>query len=132
MWKYYELLTDESLDEVKKQHPMEAKKKLAGLIIGRYHDGAAARAAKENFEQVFSNKQAPEELDEYAVSGTPDAVELLVAAGLATSRNEARRLVEQGGVQLDGQRVNLGEKIAVKQPVVLKVGKRKFKKLIPK
>ena len=60
-----------------------------------------------------------------------DAVELIVAAQLASSKGEARRLVEQGGVQLDGKRVNLGDKISVSAPGVLKVGKRRFKKLIP-
>ncbi|MCG3205181.1 MAG: Tyrosine--tRNA ligase [Elusimicrobia bacterium] len=132
MWKYFELLTEENLDEVKKLHPMEAKKHLAGLVVTRFHGEGAGKSARENFEQIFSKKENPDEMEEFRfTSKEMDAVELIVAAKLASSKNEARRLVEQGGVQLDGQRVNLGEKITVSVPGVLKVGKRKFKKLIP-
>jgi tyrosyl-tRNA synthetase len=60
-----------------------------------------------------------------------DVVELLVTAGLAPSKNEARRLLDQGGVQLDGKKIEFGTKIKIASPAVLKVGKRRFKKLIP-
>jgi tyrosyl-tRNA synthetase len=132
MWKYYELLTEETVADVKKGHPMEAKKKLAGILVKRFHGESDAAAALDHFANVFSRKENPDDMEQFRLTSKEmDAVELIVAAELATSKNEARRLVEQGGVQLDGRRVNLGEKISVSTPGVLKVGKRRFKKLIP-
>ena len=132
MWRYYELLTEEDLDAVKKLHPMEAKKKLASLIVARFHGAPAGAEARSQFESVFSKKEEPEDLTDFGVpKGGLDVIELIVSAGLAASKNEARRLIEQGGVQLAGRRVNLGEKISVGEPAVLKVGKRRFKRLIP-
>jgi len=132
MWKYYELLTEENVKDVKTLHPKEAKQKLAGLITERFHGKTAAQEALQNFEKVFSKKGTPEDLDVFKMkSKEMDVVELVVSADLAPSKNEARRLVEQGAVQLEGKRINLGEKISVSSPMVLKVGKRRFKKLIP-
>jgi tyrosyl-tRNA synthetase len=132
MWKYFELLTEENVKNVKELHPKEAKQKLAGLITERFHGKDAAQAALQNFEKVFSKKGTPEELDVFKMkSKEMDVVELVVSAELAPSKNEARRLVEQGAVQLEGKRVNLGEKISVSSPVVLKVGKRRFVRLVP-
>lgn len=131
MWRYYELLTDLDVTEHRALHPMEAKKRLAAWITARYHGAEAGAAARAGFENVFSKGDAPEEMETFAVSGALDAVELVVGAGLAASKNEARRLIEQGGVQIDGRRVALGEKVSVVSPVVLKVGKRKFKRLMP-
>ncbi len=132
MWKYYELLTEENIPSVKQMHPMEAKKKLAGLIVERYHGESAAKDAAQNFANVFSKGETPEDMEPFQLTKKDiDAVELIVAAEMAASKNEARRLVEQGGVQLDGKRVNLGDKISIAAPGVLKVGKRKFKKLLP-
>ena len=132
MWKYYELLTEETVADVKKLHPMEAKKKLAGILVARFHGQTAAKSAADHFANVFSKKENPDEMEQFRLTGKEmDAIDLIVAAQLAPSKKEARRLVEQGGVQLDGRRVNVGEKISVSGPGVLKVGKRRFKKLIP-
>lgn len=131
MWKYYELLTEEVVADVKKLHPMEAKKKLAGMIVKRFHGEAAAQASLENFANIFSKKENPEDMEQFKLTAKEmDVVDLIVAANMAPSKNEARRLVEQGGVQLDGRRINVGDKISVSGPGVLKVGKRRFKKLI--
>jgi tyrosyl-tRNA synthetase len=131
MWKYYELLTEEVVADVKKLHPMEAKKKLASMIVKRFHGESAAQAALENFATIFSKKENPEDMEQFKLTAKEmDVVELIVAANMAPSKNEARRLVEQGGVQLDGRRMSLGDKISVSGPGVLKVGKRRFKKLI--
>jgi tyrosyl-tRNA synthetase len=132
MWRYYELLTEEDLDAARRLHPMEAKKKLATLVVSRFHGDKAAADARGQFETVFSKKEEPDDLADFGVprSGV-DAVELIVSAGLAASKNEARRLIEQGGVQLAGRRVNLGDKISVGEPSVLKVGKRRFMRLVP-
>ena len=132
MWKYFELLTEEDVAAMKKLHPKEAKMRLAGLITTRFHGAAAADEARNQFEKVFSKRENPEDVEEFSVSPSGlDVVELLIAAQLASSKNEARRLVEQGGVQLAGRRINLNEKISVSEPTILKVGKRRFKKLLP-
>lgn len=132
MWKYFELLTEEDVAAAKKLHPMEAKKKLSGLLTERFHDGTSAQAARDAFERVFSKKETPEDLEDFKMSKNGmDVVELLLSSGLAGSKNEARRLVEQGGVQLDGKKIDLATKIQISSPAVLKVGKRRFKKLIP-
>jgi len=132
MWKYYEILTDEDSNKVKSLHPKEARQNLAAIITSRYHGEKTAKKAKENFDSVFSKGQDPSQLESFKVAKNGmDIVELIVEAQLAASKKEARRLVEQGGVQLAGHKVNLGQKIEVSKPVVLKVGKRRFKKLIP-
>ena len=132
MWKYFELLTEENVSSMKALHPMEAKKKLAGLIVERYNGPTAAADAAANFAAVFSKKANPDDMEETRLGTEPlDVVELLLKTECASSKNEARRLIEQGGVQLDGRKVELGEKISVTQPMVLKVGKRRFKKLVP-
>jgi tyrosyl-tRNA synthetase len=133
MWKYFELLTEENVSSMKALHPMEAKKKLAALIVGRFHGPTAASDAAAHFAAVFSKKETPDEMEEFALPAEPlDVVEVLLQGGCAPSKNEARRLIEQGGVQLDGRKLALGEKISVTQPMILKVGKRRFKKLVPK
>jgi len=132
MWKYFDLLTEENVADMKKLHPKEAKMRLAGLITERFHDAAAHKVAKEEFERVFSKKEAPEDIADFNLPpGGLDIIDLLVTSALAPSKKEARRLLEQGGVQLDGQKVEVGAKIAVKIPTVLKVGKRRFLKLLP-
>lgn len=132
MWRYYELLTEEDVAASRAKHPMEAKKFLASSIVGRFHGAAAGAEARTNFESVFSKKEEPENLTDFSVPRAGlDPVELIVTAGLAASKSEARRLIEQGGVQLAGHRVSLGEKISVAEPAVLKVGKRRFVRLVP-
>jgi len=132
MWKYYELLTEENVADMKALHPMAAKKNLAQRLTARFHGESVGAEALANFEKVFSKKEEPEEMDDFRLTaGNMDAVDLLIATALAPSKNEARRLIEQGGVQLGGRRVAVGEKISITEPTVLKVGKRRFKRLIP-
>ncbi|MBV9079793.1 MAG: tyrosine--tRNA ligase, partial [Elusimicrobia bacterium] len=131
MWRYYELLTEEDLEAAKQLHPMEAKKRLAAAIVARFHGAAAGQEARAGFESVFSKKEEPEDLEEFRMNAPMDIVDLMIAADLAPSKNEARRLLEQGGVQLAGRRVAAGEKISLNEPAVIKVGKRRFKKLLP-
>lgn len=132
MWKYFELLTQENVEEVKKIHPMEAKKKLAWTITNQYHGGSAADQAKENFAKVFSQKGTPEDVEDYKLTAKEmDIIDILVLSNLAPSKKEARRLLEQGGVELEGDRLEVGKKISLKGPAVLRVGKRRFKRLVP-
>lgn len=132
MWKYYELLTEEKPSEVKALHPMEAKKRLAEILTGRFHGPAAAKEARAGFEKVFSKRETPEDMREHRASQSPiGAADLLVEAGLAPSKNEARRLLEQGAVEWAGGRVKAGDALTVSGENVLKVGKRQFRKILP-
>ncbi len=136
MLRYYELLTDEDLAKVKSTHPMEAKQRLAFLLTAQFHGPKAASAAQENFNKVFRQREVPSEIPEFKVpsalvkSGKVWLVALMVEAGLAPSKAQARRLITQGAVDLDGQKVTDPEgSVAVRSGVVLKAGKRHFLKL---
>ena len=129
MMKYFELLTDEDLGKLKGLHPKEAKIRLAELIIGQYHSKTEAVKAKEEFERVFSKKEIPQVLVEYKLSGKDNIVELMVKNSLCATKNEARRLIAQGGVYLDGNRIE-NDAAVIKGKGILKVGKRRFLKLI--
>jgi tyrosyl-tRNA synthetase len=128
MYSYYELLTSEDLAAVKGAHPMEAKKKLAGLITARYHGAEQAVAARDNFEQVFSRKELPQDMEVYRAEKPGKLSYLMVAAGIVKGTNEARRLIAQGAVRLDGTKV---EEDIVFEPreCVLQVGRRQFRKI---
>ncbi|HCC49308.1 MAG TPA: tyrosine--tRNA ligase [Elusimicrobia bacterium] len=128
MHSYYELLTSEDLAAVKAGHPMEAKKKLAGLITARYHGAEQAQAARTHFEQVFSRKELPAEMETFRAEKAGKLSYLLVAAGLVKGMNEARRLIAQGAVRLDGEKV--AEDINFEpRNCVLQVGRRQFRKI---
>jgi len=126
MWKYYTLLTDEDLLKAKSMHPKEAKLRLAELIISQYHGKEQANKAKEEFEQVFGQGELPSDIPVYELKHKkPDVVSILLDSGLITSKNEARRLIKQGGVYLDGKRLD-EETALIEKEGVLKVGKRRF------
>jgi tyrosyl-tRNA synthetase len=128
MYSYYELLTSEDLDAVKAVHPMEAKKKLAGMLTARYHGEEQALAARAHFEQVFSRKELPEDMEVYRVEKAGKLSYLMVACGVAKGMNEARRLIEQGAVRLGGEKI--AEDIVFEpKDCVLQVGRRQFRKL---
>ena len=134
MWRYYELLSRRSLTEIealRREHPKVAKSELAKEIVARYHGPEAARAAEEQFEQVHKRREVPDDVEERVVSreAGADAVPLaktLAQLGLAASGSEARRLIAQGGVSIEGERVS--DPNAKLSPGVhlVKVGKRKF------
>lgn len=140
MFSYYELLTDVPLNEIENlkkgmengtAHPKDVKSRLALSLVETYHSKKEAIKAKENFERVFKEKGLPEEIDEYQVfkkdlkDGKIWLPNLLTAAGLTPSNNEARRLIEQGGLKIDGKKVSDVE-ISVIDGMVLQAGKRKF------
>ena len=128
MYDYYTLLTSEDLAAVKGEHPMEAKKKLAGLITARFHGQEQASAARAHFEQVFSRKELPENMEVFRAEKPGKLSYLMVAAGLAKGMNEARRLIDQGAVRLDGEKV--AEDIVFEpRECVLQVGRRQFRRI---
>jgi tyrosyl-tRNA synthetase len=134
MWRYYELLSRKSLAEIqalRQEHPKAAKSELAKEIVARYHGPDAARAAEEQFELVHKRREVPEDVEEREVlreSGA-EAVPLartLAQLGLAASGSEARRLIAQGGVSVEGERVSDPNAKLPAGVHLLKVGKRKF------
>ena len=137
MFRYFELLTEEDLSAVKAMHPMEAKQRLARLLTAQFHGKTAAQTAQEQFTKVFRQREQPTDIPEFKVplslvkEGKVWIVALMVEAGLAPSKAQARRLIQQGGVDLDGQRLTDPEvSLAVQSGSILKVGKRHFLKLI--
>lgn len=130
MMKYYTLLTDENLVEIKAMHPKEAKLKLAELIVSQYHPGPDAQNARLEFERVFSSKELPADMPSAVIKYSKvNAVEIMMESGLVKSKNEARRLIQQGAVSLNDE-VLKDEEIVIEKEAVLKAGKRRFLKLI--
>ncbi|MCX5781545.1 MAG: tyrosine--tRNA ligase [Elusimicrobia bacterium] len=130
MYKYFELLTDRDLKEVKAMHPREAKVSLAEEITAKYHGKDAANNAKCEFDNVFCKKQNPEDMEECVVEAKEiKLADLLVNSSLAPSKKEARRLIEQGGIKIDGEKILEDKIIVLKKECVIQAGKRKFKKI---
>lgn len=127
---YYELLTSENMDEIKAMHPMSAKKKLAGIMVTRFHGEEAAKAALENFEKVFSKKELPTDMPEFKAEDGALLSAIIFAAGAAQSKNKARGLIEQGAVRLKGEKVSQDGPLHFETGDVLQVGKRHFFKLV--
>lgn len=131
--KYFEICTDMDMSEVKKMlsSPRDAKIKLACEIVKIYHNEEAARKAQEHFEKVFSKKETPDEIEEVKIEEGETIIDFLVKTGMADSRGDARRKIEQGGVKIDGEVVKdfnlvLGNMFDGK---VVKVGKREFRRI---
>jgi tyrosyl-tRNA synthetase len=112
-------------------HPMEAKKTLAWEIVDCYHDSDVADAAARHFERVHQQHKQPKEMPEFPI-GEPMAIpELLVAAGICQSKSQGRRLVQQGGVKIDGKPVESVDEVVTPGEMVLQVGRRRFVHLVP-
>jgi tyrosyl-tRNA synthetase len=135
MWRYYELCTDLSVTEIaalrsSDRNPRDIKADLAKHIVADFYSEAEARKAEEEFNAMFRNKQAPEDIEERTVaSGSWKLPKLLVELGLVPSMAEARRVIEQGGVYVDGERrtqTDFEVGISADHTVLVQVGKRKF------
>lgn len=130
MMVYYELLTQENLEEIKQMHPKEAKMKLGEIIVERYWGKEAAETAKSEFNKIFANKDLPTEIEEYKCDKDKIKLsELLFISKMVASKNEARRLIEQGGAKVNNEKVTSDTEIEVKDGMILQAGKRKFKKI---
>ena len=115
MLRYYELLTSENVSTLRERmesnqlHPMEAKKQLARIIVARFYDDATADRERAGFEQRFQRRELPEKLPRYAWDQPRDVVpslpRVVTASGMASSMSEARRLIQQGAVRVDGERI---------------------------
>jgi tyrosyl-tRNA synthetase len=144
MITYFESATVVPLGEVReiasglaagRVHPRDAKKRLAREITARYHGEPASRKAEAEFERVFAARERPEEIPQVELprdrlkGGSIRLVRLLVELGLADSNSEARRLISQGGVSLEGARVTRDTDVNVRDGLVVQVGRRRFARI---
>lgn len=135
--KYYELCTGLSVEEIKKikeilasgANPRDMKARLAKEIVKMYHSEKAAVEAEREFERIFREKGIPDDIGSYTLKGKIWIVRLLQNVGFATTGSEARRLINQGAVEIDGEVIK-DVNYEVDKGGVLKVGKRRFIKLI--
>jgi tyrosyl-tRNA synthetase len=136
MWRYYELLSGLPVGEIEerkracasgKMNPRDAKIALAKEIVGRYHDASEAHAAEEAWLAQFSKRQVPDEMPEHEVRLDGDAIwipKLLSDLGLVKSSSDGRRRIQQGGVEIDGNRVTDPQAKLTKGRYIIKAGKR--------
>ncbi len=141
MWRYFELLSFRPLDEIRGlrrdvdtgANPRDTKFLLAEEIITRFHDAAAAEAAKQDFIARFARGVMPDEMPEITLELEADRLgvaALLKQAGLTASTSESFRMIQQGAVRLDGEKVtDKGLELARGSVVVAQVGKRKFARI---
>jgi tyrosyl-tRNA synthetase len=140
MLRYYELVTDLDMEEIsgiRQQleqgtlHPRDAKMRLAHTIVRMYHGNEAADQAQEHFRSVFQQRALPTDIPEKEVSGEEVwLVRLLVETGLVPSNGEGRRMIQQGAVKLNEQKIEDVEyQLVPEDGMILQVGKRKFLKL---
>lgn len=108
-----------------KMHPRDAKMKMAFEITSIFYGEADARSAQEAFVKTFQKKETPDEMPEYTLTGGQSVLDVILAAEMASSKSEARRLIDQKGVRLDGEVLERGD-VPLPHPGVLQVGKRKF------
>lgn len=142
MWRYYELLSFRGLDEIAGlraevsagRNPRDVKVMLAQELVGRFHGAAAAAAALVDFESRFRQGGIPEDLEEVVLESAGAGIgiaQALKAAGLTATTSEALRMIDQGGVRLDGEKVSdRGLVLAAGTTTVAQVGKRKFSRLV--
>ena len=143
MVRYYELLSDISMDELEKFkkgikdgsiHPMELKKKLASEIIRRFHSEVEASDAQREFEKVFSQRELPDDMPVVELKWDGDELwlpRIISTTVPPTSGSEARRLIKEGAVTVNGERVTDIEKKLRRGEYILKIGKKRFVKIVP-
>jgi tyrosyl-tRNA synthetase len=143
IYNYYELATNISNQElavIRNQlndenfNPRNLKRQLARTLVEMYHNKEAAAEAEQEFDKIFIKKEIPDDIPEFTLSNGLDEIgilDLILKANFASSKGEARRLVTQGGVSLDGEKIeDITANIKLKKESILKVGKRKFIKII--
>ncbi len=139
IYDYYVLATNtsgEDLLKIKNQledkslNPRDLKRQLARTLVALYHDEAAASAAEEEFDRVFIKKDLPDDIPEQSIAlenGSIGIMRLLAETKLVASNGEARRMIEQGGVTIDGERISdYNAEISIAESIIVKVGKRRF------
>jgi len=136
MWRYIDLLSFASPEKIntwKSEHPRDVKVRFAKEIVTRFHNAAAAERAEADFASRFREGEMPADIPEVTVQAPAGGIliaQLLKQANLTPSTSEAQRMIEQGGVKLDGERVeDKGLKLSAGRTVVAQVGKRKFARI---
>lgn len=140
MWRWYDLLSFRSLEDIadlKQQvaegrNPRDVKILLAKELIERFHDQAAADAAEQTFIERFQKGAMPDEMPEFTFESEIPIANLLKEAGLVASTSEALRMIKQGGVKIDGEKLDDAKLVVAASTAVYQVGKRKFAKVTVK
>ncbi len=137
--RYYELLTDVSDEELKTideqiktnaVNPRDIKLKLAHTITEEYHGREGADKAQEEFINVVSNKGIPEDIEEVKIENGKNIIDILVDLKFVQSRGEGKRLIQGGGIKINGEKIaDMAYTVEISEPVILQAGKRKFAKL---
>ncbi|MFI3299917.1 MAG: tyrosine--tRNA ligase [Candidatus Gastranaerophilales bacterium] len=138
--KYYTLLSDVSNDEIKKIeeqlqsneiNPRDIKMKLAFMITQEYHGVDGAKKGQDTFVNVVSNKGIPEDIQEVAGMNSKNILDVLLELNFVPSKGEAKRLIQGGGVKIDGEKIaDMAYLLDIEAEVILQAGKRKFAKLV--
>lgn len=139
MWRYYELLSDRSLDDIRSLrtrvqdgtlHPKTAKEDLAEEITRRFHGSEAAAAAREGFNAVFAKQGIPDDIEVFSVAAGALLVDVLSESGVCSSKGDARRMCKQNAVTVDGRKEDDAAFVFAPGEYVLKVGKKRFLKVV--
>jgi tyrosyl-tRNA synthetase len=138
MWRYYELLSSKSIDEINslkdgvkngKIHPKKVKEELAMELVMRYHSKEAAKKAKDEFDNVHKKNELPSDIKSFEINGNVWIAKALVECAIAPSTSQARRDIKQGGVKVNQEKISDEQLQLVSGEYILQVGKRKFAKL---
>lgn len=130
MYTYFELLTDEDMEKVKSMHPKEAKEYLAFLLVSQYYGYAQADTAKAKFKKTFTHKEIPVDIPEFKIGAKGrKVIDALVESAVVKSKNEARRLIQQGAITFLDAKIT-DEHFVILQSGTLKAGSRRFVKII--
>ena len=138
MPNFFDLATRWGPDEINRMkaeiadgtlHPRDAKMRLAWEIVDAFHGSEGADAAQEHFRTVFQKGKLPDDMPVRELDGAINIIDLIAEAGMTRSKSEARRLIQQGGVRLDGEQVKEIDLIVEPQEAVLQIGKRRFLRL---
>lgn len=137
---YFEVLTDLPMEEIREMqramadgsaNPRDFKMRLARAILSEFINPEAAREAEAQFIEVFQKRELPETMPEFAIDEPTGIVDLLLTTGLASSKSDARRLIDGGGVRLDGAKIASHDQMVLPgAPQTLQVGRRKFARLV--
>jgi tyrosyl-tRNA synthetase len=138
MGQFYRLVTRWTTEEINRLeqgvaagevHPRDAKMKLAREIVSIFYDDQAAAQAEQAFVRVFQKGDLPESMPEYTLQPGQTVLDVLLAGSLVSSKSEGRRMLDQGGVRLDGETLSDPNQ-AFPHPGVLQVGKRRYLRII--
>ncbi|MBC8213725.1 MAG: tyrosine--tRNA ligase [Candidatus Marinimicrobia bacterium] len=138
--KYFEFATDISVEELKDikldleqntSNPRDLKRKLARELVELYHDNESAIIAEQEFDKLFIKKDIPDDIPEYKLTDSEKLISIMVKNNMVSSNGDAKRMIKQGAVKIDGEKIeDLFVEISVNGEKVLKVGKRKFLRII--